>query len=402
MSTISTITPSFMGAPPRSPQGRAYLSYEDEIYDPVLDPAVNPAVEGGIEQIEVTAKREDDAKVSFWDLLDLVNPLQHIPGINTLYRELTGDTIKAPAKIIGATVLGGPIGFAAAMVDSVVEETTGRDIGGHAMAMLSPRTPAAPQTELAAATAPAAQDQSVAREFIPDAVAPALPAGLAAATVPAAAPAVMPAAQAQRAARAYDRTAALKAAPAPSASAAPGEAEALVQTAQIAAQANVFPTFKRTGPSAAERAAANEATAQAAQSQAGDGYKALDRTASRSLDNVPRHSGAPTSAGELRARTKYPPGSRLSGGATMSPASLAAASAARSKTVAPVVPSAPLAAPAPSAQTAAAPRAVAPAQDAYAYGRQAAAGTVPQDVPAWFDNAMLGAIDKYNAMQQAK
>ena len=27
----------------------------------------------------------------FWDVLDVINPLQHIPFVNTLYREMTGD-----------------------------------------------------------------------------------------------------------------------------------------------------------------------------------------------------------------------------------------------------------------------------------------------------------------------
>ncbi len=30
-------------------------------------------------------------EMSFWDFVDIVNPLQHVPVINTIYRELTGD-----------------------------------------------------------------------------------------------------------------------------------------------------------------------------------------------------------------------------------------------------------------------------------------------------------------------
>lgn len=36
---------------------------------------------------------ESESPFDLTDLLDVVNPLQHIPGVNLLYRELTGDTI---------------------------------------------------------------------------------------------------------------------------------------------------------------------------------------------------------------------------------------------------------------------------------------------------------------------
>jgi hypothetical protein len=46
----------------------------------------------------------------FSDLLDMINPLQHIPIVNTLYRNLTGDTIKPIGKVIGGAAFGGPLG----------------------------------------------------------------------------------------------------------------------------------------------------------------------------------------------------------------------------------------------------------------------------------------------------
>ena len=72
-----------------------------------------------------------------WDLIDFINPLQHIPVINTIYREMTGDKIGALPQIVGGTILGGPIGAISAIVNLVVEETTGKDLGGQFMAMLS-------------------------------------------------------------------------------------------------------------------------------------------------------------------------------------------------------------------------------------------------------------------------
>lgn len=98
---------------------------------------------------------------SFWDVLDVVNPLQHIPVVNTLYRELTGDEIGVAARLAGGTLFGGPIGFAVAAVNAAIEQESGKDIGGHMLAMFSddePATPDAPPpaTEVAAADAPAA------------------------------------------------------------------------------------------------------------------------------------------------------------------------------------------------------------------------------------------------------
>ncbi|TWB22431.1 hypothetical protein FBZ89_10351 [Nitrospirillum amazonense] len=80
-----------------------------------------------------TAAAHKDNHMSFWDVVDIINPLQHIPVISTIYREITGDTIKAPAKILGGLLYGGPIGMALATGDAIIEEETGEDVGGHVM-----------------------------------------------------------------------------------------------------------------------------------------------------------------------------------------------------------------------------------------------------------------------------
>ncbi|MGE0254734.1 MAG: hypothetical protein AB7N54_03710 [Alphaproteobacteria bacterium] len=80
------------------------------------------------------AAGEDDG--AFAELLDILNPLQHVPIVSSLYREVTDDPISTPAKLAGGALFGGPIGFLAALANMAVEATTGRDIGGHAMAML--------------------------------------------------------------------------------------------------------------------------------------------------------------------------------------------------------------------------------------------------------------------------
>lgn len=72
----------------------------------------------------------------FWDLLDIVNPLQHLPLVGPVYRELTGDEISSVSKVAGGGLFGGVIGLAASTVDVLIKETTGRDVGAHVMAAL--------------------------------------------------------------------------------------------------------------------------------------------------------------------------------------------------------------------------------------------------------------------------
>lgn len=73
---------------------------------------------------------------SFWDFLDIINPLQHIPVVSTVYRAITGDTIDPGARIAGGGLFGGPIGVAISLIGAMVEESTGKDPGEHALAML--------------------------------------------------------------------------------------------------------------------------------------------------------------------------------------------------------------------------------------------------------------------------
>lgn len=111
--------------------------------------------------------------LSFGDLIDVINPLQHLPVVSTLYREWTGDEIAPAAKVVGGAIYGGPIGAAASLVNAVIEESTGKDIGGHALALLGGEEEAGPQLAANAARpaeaaainpAPAAQVAQVAAE----------------------------------------------------------------------------------------------------------------------------------------------------------------------------------------------------------------------------------------------
>ena len=64
----------------------------------------------------------------------MINPLQHIPIISSLYQSITGDTIDPGAKIAGGTLFGGPLGAALSSLDVAVKHSTGRNIADHAVA----------------------------------------------------------------------------------------------------------------------------------------------------------------------------------------------------------------------------------------------------------------------------
>lgn len=77
---------------------------------------------------------EPDSGFSFHDLLDIVNPLQHIPVVSTLYRAITGDHIKIFPKIAGDTLFGGVVGFVSSVADTIFEKITGKSVGDTVLA----------------------------------------------------------------------------------------------------------------------------------------------------------------------------------------------------------------------------------------------------------------------------
>ena len=52
----------------------------------------------------------DGHPMTFGDALDLVNPLQHLPLVSTLYRKFTGDVISPAMELAGGALFGGPLG----------------------------------------------------------------------------------------------------------------------------------------------------------------------------------------------------------------------------------------------------------------------------------------------------
>jgi hypothetical protein len=104
--------------------------------DQTAPATVSPAVSTADGKGKIAPFNDSD-QPSFSDLLDIINPLQHIPIINTIYRQLTGDHEGAVADLVGGTLWGGFIGLGAAMVNLAVEDQTGKDVGDNVVALFT-------------------------------------------------------------------------------------------------------------------------------------------------------------------------------------------------------------------------------------------------------------------------
>src|SRR5580658_2644530 len=72
----------------------------------------------------------------FHHLLDVVNPLQHLPVIGTIYRAITGEHIGPVEKIAGDALYGGLWGGVSAAADVAFEGITGKDMEDTVMGWL--------------------------------------------------------------------------------------------------------------------------------------------------------------------------------------------------------------------------------------------------------------------------
>lgn len=77
-----------------------------------------------------------DDGFTFFDFIDVINPLQHIPMVNTLYRKMTDDSIDPGSRIAGGTLFFGPLGTISSGLNVMLQHQTGKDVGEHVMAML--------------------------------------------------------------------------------------------------------------------------------------------------------------------------------------------------------------------------------------------------------------------------
>ena len=120
------------------PYGRMRTEAPKPAQDPVTDLKVADAK---------AAPEEEDFFDHLWDV---VNPLQHLPVIGTIYRAATGDRLDPVEKIAGGTLYGGLWGAVGAVASLAFESITGKSVEDTVMAWLDRDDTAAP-TRIAAA-----------------------------------------------------------------------------------------------------------------------------------------------------------------------------------------------------------------------------------------------------------
>lgn len=84
---------------------------------------------------DVAKTDSGEKKESFFQhILDVINPLQHLPIIGTIYRAATGERLDAVEKIAGDALYGGLWGAVTAVADVAFEAITGKSVEDTVMA----------------------------------------------------------------------------------------------------------------------------------------------------------------------------------------------------------------------------------------------------------------------------
>ncbi len=77
------------------------------------------------------APNAEESETSFADFLDIINPLQHIPVVSSVYRAVTGDEISPEAKLAGSALYCGAFGIAG-VFNLFSNFITGKSVTDHA------------------------------------------------------------------------------------------------------------------------------------------------------------------------------------------------------------------------------------------------------------------------------
>lgn len=140
--------------------------------------SINPASSAATPTVTVTAPSPDgavkafnhDDGPNFSDVLDILNPLQHIPIINTIYQHLTGDSEGAVADVAGGTLWTGPLGLVTSLIDLAVKSDTGKSVSDNILSWLGFEDDDQPVKTAQAQQAEQAQQQQEAVTSAPPAV----------------------------------------------------------------------------------------------------------------------------------------------------------------------------------------------------------------------------------------
>ncbi|HMH65471.1 MAG TPA: hypothetical protein VK515_07780, partial [Rhizomicrobium sp.] len=80
------------------------------VYSPVYHAMISspsPVASTGTESVTVSADKSGAQDESFFHhILDVINPLQHLPVVGTIYRAITGEHIGNIEKIAGDALYG--------------------------------------------------------------------------------------------------------------------------------------------------------------------------------------------------------------------------------------------------------------------------------------------------------
>lgn len=77
---------------------------------------------------------------TFADIIDIINPLQHIPVVSSIYRKITGDIIAPSMQIAGDALYGGPIGAAVSIAKEALKSQFSLDNNEHKETGINPAT----------------------------------------------------------------------------------------------------------------------------------------------------------------------------------------------------------------------------------------------------------------------
>jgi hypothetical protein len=89
---------------------------------------------------------------TFGDIIDIINPLQHIPIISSIYRKITGDVIAPSMQIAGDALFGGPIGAAVSIAKEAIKSQFFPDDAEQDQTTINPATVANNSTQPALKT----------------------------------------------------------------------------------------------------------------------------------------------------------------------------------------------------------------------------------------------------------
>lgn len=91
------------------------------------------------QKIEQHTTRQEAFQIN--DVIDVINPLHHLPVVGTVYRKVTDDSLHPISGIIGGALYGGPIGAITGTANAISKVQTGKDLGEYALSAIGQKTP---------------------------------------------------------------------------------------------------------------------------------------------------------------------------------------------------------------------------------------------------------------------